>query len=77
MERKEMENQILQRLLEFEHNDPGSYWPVGAILHELKISDQDSREVAQNLQLNGFVELHERAKDCICITEEGKRKLEL
>ncbi|MCF7811072.1 hypothetical protein K9N50_08820 [bacterium] len=76
MERKEMEIQILQRLLEFEHNDQGSYWPVKAILHELKISDMDSREVAQNLLRDGFVKLHEHAKDCVCITEKGKRKVE-
>jgi Mn-dependent DtxR family transcriptional regulator len=75
MEQKEMENQILRRLLEFEHNDPGSYWPVKAILHELKISDQDSREVALNLHRDGFVELHEHAKDCVRITEKGKSRL--
>ena len=77
MASKDIEKQILQKLLEFERNDPGSFWPVNAILQEINVTDQESREVAQSLQRSGFVELHEKTKDCVCITEKGIRRVEL
>ena len=77
MEIKDFEKKILQQLLRIKKADPESFWPIESMLVENGIVGQDSQEVAKRLQDLGLISIHERARDCVCITEKGEKFLEV
>ena len=75
MDIQEHEKKFLEKLLEYKKADPESYWPVRLIQVESGGFGVDADALAQKLKDEELIEFHEKALDCICITEKGVEAL--
>jgi len=73
MDIQEHERKFLEKLLEYRNADPESYWPVRLIEAETRVTGGEA--LARKLQDEELIEYHEKAKDCIMITDKGAEML--
>ena len=75
MDIQEHEKKFLEKLLEYKKADPDSYWPVRLIQVETGATGLDAGALARKLEEEVLIEFHEKAVDCVSITEKGANML--
>lgn len=71
MDIQEHEKRFLEKLLEYRNADPDSFWPVRLIQVYADVTGFDADALAKKLEDEELIVYHEKAKDCIMITDKG------
>lgn len=67
---------FLIKLNELSAEDADSAWPIGAVLNDLSLPAKISERISQDLLNLELISVHPRTKDCIVLTERGKKELD-
>ena len=71
MDIQEHEKKFLEKLLEYRNADPASYWPFRLIQVYAGATGYDADKLAKKLTDEELIMYHEKAEDCIMITDKG------